>query len=101
MIRHIVLWNWSDGTTEEQKKQAADGLAKLLSLVPTVRTFAFGADAGIDVPRIAGNFDFAVTVDCDDVTDFVAFHTNPDHRTIAGEHLIPFVGKSASIQFEF
>jgi hypothetical protein len=97
MIRHTVLFSWSDDATEEQKKRAADEMAKLLSLVPTVRTFVSGADAGIN----QGNFDFTVTADFDDVAGFVAYRDNPGHRAIIEEHILPILAKHAAVQLEF
>jgi hypothetical protein len=97
MIRHIVLFRWSEDATDAQKKRAADEVATLPSLVPSVRAFACGPDAGIN----QGNYDFAVTADFEDAGGYVAYRDNPDHRAMVEEHILPIVADRAAIQFEF
>jgi hypothetical protein len=97
MIRHIVLFRWSDDATDAQKKRAADEVATLPSLVPSVRAFACGPDAGIS----QGNYDFGVAADFEDRGGYVAYRDNPDHRAMVEEHILPIVADRAAIQFEF
>ena len=35
MIRHVVMFRWTQDATEEQKKQVAAEVARLPSLVPS------------------------------------------------------------------
>jgi hypothetical protein len=97
MIRHIVLFRWSDDATDAQKKRAADEVATLPSLVPSVRAFACGPDAGIN----QGNYDFAVTADFEDAGGYVAYRDNPDHRAMVEQHIAPIAADRAALQFEF
>jgi hypothetical protein len=97
MIRHIVLFGWNDDVTDEQKKRAAAEIAKLPSLVPSVRAFACGPDVGIN----QGNFDFAVTADFEDAGGYVAYRDHPDHRAMVEENILPITAKLAAVQFEF
>jgi hypothetical protein len=97
MIRHTVLFGWNDDATDEQKKRVADELAKLPSLVPSIRAFVSGPDVGIN----QGNFDFAATVDFDDVAGYIAYRDNPEHRAMVEEHILPIAAKRATVQFEY
>ncbi|HLI38249.1 MAG TPA: Dabb family protein [Streptosporangiaceae bacterium] len=97
MLRHTVLFGWSEDATEAQKKRAADEVARLPSLVPSVRAFACGPDAGVN----EGNFDFAVTADFDDVEGYLAYRDNPAHRAMVEQHILPIAAKRAAIQFEY
>lgn len=97
MIRHTVLFSWKPETTEEQKQQVAAEIAKLPSLVPTVRAFASGPDVGIN----PGNFGFAVAADFDDANGYVAYRDNPAHREIVEKYILPAVAQRAAIQYEF
>jgi hypothetical protein len=97
MFRHIVLFAWNQEATEEQKAEAAAQVASLPALVPTIRAFAFGADAGIN----SGNYDFAVTADFDDVAGYLAYRDDPRHREIVAKYLSPIRAERAAIQYEF
>ena len=97
MIRHVVLFRWKDDATEAQKKRAADEVARLPSLVPSVRAFACGEDVGIN----QGNYHFAVAADFEDPGGYVAYRDNPDHRAMVEEHIVPIAADRAAIQFEF
>ena len=97
MIRHIVLFRWSDEATDAQKKRATDEIATLPTLVPSVRAFACGWDVGIN----QGNYDFAATADFEDAAGYVAYRDNPDHRAMVDEHIVPIAAERAAIQFEF
>src|SRR6201997_5884696 len=97
MIRHTVLFKWAADATDEQKKAAATEVAKLPSIVPSIRAFASGPDAGLN----QGNFDFAVTADFDDEAGYLAYRDNPDHRAIVSTYITPITAQRAGAQFEF
>jgi hypothetical protein len=97
MIRHTVLFRWTAQATEEQQEAAHDQLAKLPSLVPSVREFALGPDAGLN----QGNFDFAVTADFDDETGYLAYRDDPAHREIVTRYIQPILGERVAIQFQY
>lgn len=97
MIRHTVLFRWKPEATEEDRKQVATELAKLPSMVPSIRAFASGADVGL----VEGNFDFAVTADFDDVAGYFAYRDDPGHRDIIARYILPLAAQRAAIQFEF
>ena len=96
MIRHTVLFRWTDTATAEQKQLVETELARLPSLVPTLREFHFGPDLGIN----AGNFDFAVTATFDDLPGYYAYRDNPDHRAMVQDHILPIAATRAAVQFE-
>jgi len=49
MIRHVVLFRWTEEATEEQKQRVAAEIARLPSLVPSLRAFHIGSDLGINL----------------------------------------------------
>lgn len=97
MIRHSVLFKWKPEATQEQLQQAAVELAKLPSIVPSVRAFASGPDAGLN----QGNFDFAVAADFDDEAGYLAYRDDPGHRDIVQRYITPILAERAAVQFEF
>jgi hypothetical protein len=97
MIRHTVLFRWKAEATEEDRQQVANEVAKLPSMVPSIRAFASGVDAGL----AEGNFDFAVTADFDDKAGFFAYRDDLGHRDIIKQYILPLAEVRAAVQFEF
>lgn len=97
MIRHTVLYRWKPEATEEDRQQVATEVAKLPSMVPSIRSFASGQDAGL----AEGNFDFAVTADFDDEAGFCAYRDDPGHRDIISRYIVPLAAQRTAVQFEF
>jgi hypothetical protein len=97
MIRHVVLFRWVPGATQEQKERVASELRRLPSVVPSLRTYHLGSDVGVN----QGNFEFAVTADFDDVDGYLAYRDHPEHRAIVGQFIQPIAGQRAAVQFEF
>jgi len=96
MIRHIAAFKWTEQATEGQKQEAAAQVAKLPSLVVSVRAFAAGPDAGLN----QGNFDFVVTADFDDEAGYLAYRDDPGHRDIVARFIVPILAERAAVQFE-
>ena len=97
MIRHTVLFKWAADATDEQQKAAATEVAKLPSIVPSIRAFASGPDAGLN----QGNFDFAAAADFEDVDGYLAYRDHPDHRAIVSQFILPIAAQRAAVQYEF
>jgi Stress responsive A/B Barrel Domain len=97
MIRHTVVFKWNADATDEQLKQIATEVARLPSMVPSIRAFASGPDAGLN----QGNFDFAVSADFDDEAGYLAYRDDPGHRAIVQRHILPLAAQRAAVQFEF
>lgn len=96
MIRHTALFRWTPEATPEQKKLVETLIARLPSLVPTLREFSFGPDLGVN----EGNFDFAVSATFDDLDGYLAYRDNPDHRAMVKDHILPIAATRAAVQFE-
>jgi hypothetical protein len=97
MIRHTVVFRWKAEATEEERQQVANEVAKLPSMVPSIRAFASGQDAGL----AEGNFNFAVTADFDDEAGFFAYRDDPGHREIIRSYIQPLAEQRSAVQFEF
>jgi hypothetical protein len=97
MIRHTVVFRWKAEATAQDREQVANEVAKLPSMVPSIRAFASGADVGF----AEGNFDFAVTADFDDEAGFFAYRDDPGHREIIQRYIVPLAAQRVAVQFEF
>ena len=97
MIRHIVLFKWTDGATAEQKQTVAAELSALAPTVPSIRAYLLGADAGL----ATGNFDFAVSADFDDEAGYFAYRDDPAHREIIARAITPITAQRVAVQFRY
>jgi hypothetical protein len=97
MIRHTVLFKWTDAATSEQKQSVAARLSALPAIVPSIRAFLLGHDAAL----ATGNFDFAVTADFDDEAGFFAYRDDAAHREIVTRDVLPITAQRVAVQFRF
>lgn len=96
MLRHVVLFNWTDEATTEQQRAAADEAGKLPDLIGSIRGFQGGHDAGIN----PGNCDFALVADFDDADGYRAYRDHPAHRSLVEQYLNPIVAARFAVQYE-
>jgi hypothetical protein len=96
MIRHTVVFRWTPEATAEQRQRVSTELARLPSLIPTLRSYELGSDLGVN----EGNFDFAVSALFDDMAGYLAYRDNPEHRAIIHDHITPIIQERGAVQFE-
>jgi Stress responsive A/B Barrel Domain len=96
MIRHVTLFAWIPGATDEQKQQVATELRALSPLLTGLRSLHAGPDVGI----IEGNFDFAVVADFDDAESYLAYRNHPAHRAVVEQVTTPITRDRVSVQYE-
>jgi hypothetical protein len=94
MIRHIVLFTWTDDATDEQKAAVTAELRKLPALIPQLRSYTVGPDAGIN----QGNHDYAVVAEFDSVDDYLVYRDHPRHQAVIAEHIKPILATRAAAQ---
>ncbi|MDQ1507523.1 MAG: hypothetical protein QOD57_5250 [Actinomycetota bacterium] len=97
MLRHVVMVRLTQEMTDAQKEGLRAGLGRLPEVIPEIRSFRFGEDAGLN----EGNFDFVVTADFDDADGYLTYRDHPDHKQLVAELMGPFVTKRAAVQFEW
>ncbi|MGW3352340.1 Dabb family protein [Nonomuraea rubra] len=94
MIRHIVLFTWTETATAEQKAAVTAELRKLPDLIPQLRSYTVGADAGIN----QGNHEYAVVADFDDTDDYLVYRDHPDHQKVIADYIRPILATRAAVQ---
>lgn len=95
MIRHVVLFTWSEDATEEQKAALAAELTELPGRIPEIRSYKFGPDAGIN----PGNHAFAVVADFDNEDDYLVYRDHPAHRALIDGFITPILAGRAAVQY--
>ncbi len=96
MFRHVVLFRWKKGMTEDAKQAVRDGLADLPNAIAGVRRYEYGDDAGL----VEGNFDFAVVADFDDADGYVAYAQHSLHQALIRERIAPHLAERVAVQYE-
>jgi hypothetical protein len=94
MLRHIVLVRFAQDTPDEVRRRAVDELAALPGLVPSIRGYTVGLDAGL-----GGTHDLAIVGDFDDAEGWQAYQQHPEHVRVAEQHVRPHTAERASTQF--
>jgi hypothetical protein len=96
MIRHVALFTWTEGMTEQMEQEFAAELNALAPTLPGVRAYQAGPDAGIN----QGNFDFAVVADFDDAESYLGYRDNATHKDIIRRFSGPNTKTRAAVQYE-
>ena len=97
MLRHVVLFRWTPEATGEQKRRVAAELGTLPGLIPQIRAYQFGTDAGIN----PGSYDFGLVADFDDLDSYLTYRDDPRHRAMIEQYIVPIVAHRAALQYEF
>ena len=95
MFRHVVMFRWKPDTSPDVVASIEAGLAGLPAVIPELRDYRFGRDAGIST----GAYDFVVVADFDSPEDFVAYRDHPTHRAVADGQILPNAAERAAVQY--
>lgn len=73
MIRHVAMFKWREGVSDEQKVAARDSLANLNGVVPSIVEFT----VGFDIKRNPKNWDMVLVGDFDDPSALDEYFGHP------------------------
>jgi quinol monooxygenase YgiN len=98
MIRHVAMFRFKPGVTDEQREAAREALMTNATHCPTVRGYTVGLDLG----RKPANWDMVLVADFDDLEGMEAYSTHPHHNKIAKQNdALTQADVTARVQFEF
>jgi len=98
VLRHVAMFRWKEGVSDEQKVAARDALANLKTAVPSVVEYT----VGFDIRRNPNNWDMVLVADFEDVAALEAYFAHPVMN--AASDLVASVTQkeiTARVQFEF
>ncbi|MFC9977260.1 Dabb family protein [Spirillospora sp. NPDC050679] len=95
-FRHVVMFEWAEGTTTSQQEEVRDRLSALPARIPEIRDYSLGHDAGVN----EGTFDFVVVGDFADLDAYLVYRDHPAHRAVIDEAITPIVARRAAVQYE-
>jgi len=94
-LTHVAVFTWADDVTDAQRAELSDGLAALPGLIPEIRSYRFGPDAGL----VGGNDQFAVVAGFDDVDGYRSYAADPHHVDVVERLLKPIIRTRHAVQF--
>ncbi|HSP27162.1 MAG TPA: Dabb family protein [Ilumatobacteraceae bacterium] len=97
MIRHVVMFRWSESDTDEQLLAMSAALDALPGAIAEIVAYRHGRDLGVGPT----NFQYAITADFANVDDFVAYRDHPEHQRFIADHITGRVAERAAVQFEY
>jgi len=96
VLRHIVLLELDEATTDEQIAALVERLQGLADRVEDVDAVEVGVDAGL----APGNHRLALVLDCPDAEAWRRYQVHPAHVEVVSERIKPLLVSRAAIQFE-
>jgi hypothetical protein len=95
-VTHVALFTWKPGTTAQQIQELTDALTSLPALIPDIRSFRVGPDAGVS----PGNDAYAVVAELDDLDAYRRYAADPRHRDVIDRLVMPILGTRHAVQLE-
>jgi len=95
VLRHVAMFRWKEGTSDEQVDAIEVALATLPGAIPELRDYHFGRDMDLE----PASFDFCVVADLDDEQSWAIYRDHPAHRKIIDELIKPFVETRVALQY--
>lgn len=96
MFRHVVIFNWTDEASSEQRDGA---VAALRRWAETAREFGT-LTVGVDVGLAEGNGDVVVVLDLPDRDTYAAYAADERHLAMLREHIRPILARRCAVQHE-
>ena len=97
VFAHNVFFKWKPGTTPGEIAEMAAALDTLPAMVPSIRSYTFGADLGLGQPD--SSWDFAIFAEFDDEAGWREYVSHPAHVAVRDEILVPRIADRATVQF--
>lgn len=91
----MAVFRWVEGSSSDDVDALATALAGLPAVIPEIRSYRFGPDAGLGV---SANADFAVVADFDDADGFATYAAHPAHQDLLVRLLRPILAERMSVQ---
>jgi hypothetical protein len=96
MIRHVVVFTWSDDADDARRTTTLDALRGLEQSVGGMTSLTVADDAGLS----AGNADTVLIADFPDVEAYTRYAQDPLHQAIIAEHVRPFLAQRSAVQYQ-
>jgi uncharacterized protein (DUF1330 family) len=96
MLRHVVLFTWSDAVDPERRRRTVAALRRLREDVGGMSSLEVSDDAGL----VEGNAHTVLVVDFADAEAFRRYASDPTHQAVIAEHVRPWLASRSAVQYE-
>ena len=96
MIRHVVVFTWSEDADAQRRAATVQALRRLPQDVGGTESFVVADDAGLS----AGNADTVLIADFRDAEAFARYAQDPVHQAVLAEHVRPWLAVRSAVQYE-
>lgn len=94
MLRHIVMFSWKEGVSAKDVIDVSAALDEMAQQISSIRTFLHGSDLGIS----AGNCDYVVCADFDDLEGYENYRDHPQHQSVVANVIAPRMSSRNAVQ---
>ena len=95
MLRHVVLFTWSDAADAERRATTTAALRRLREDVGGMSALSVEDDAGL----VEGNAHTVLVADFADEDAFRRYAQDPLHQAVIAEHVRPWLAARSAVQY--
>jgi hypothetical protein len=95
MIRHVVVFTWSESADTDRRARSVDALRRLRDDVGGMTSLTVAEDAGLT----DGNAHAVLIADFPDADAFRRYAQDPVHQAVIAEHVRPFLAARSAVQY--
>jgi Stress responsive A/B Barrel Domain len=96
MIRHVVVFTWSDRAGADRRTAAVQALRRLREDVGGMTALTVAEDAGLT----EGNAHAVLIADFPDAEAFRRYAGDPVHQAVLAEHVRPILAARSAVQID-
>jgi hypothetical protein len=97
MIRHVVVFTWSEDADAERRAATLAALRGLEQDVGGMTSLVVADDAGLS----PGNADTVLIADFPDAEAYSRYAADPVHQAVLADHVRPFLATRSAVQYRF
>ena len=94
MIRHVVLFTWSEQADAARRAGTVEALRGLRDSVGGMTSLVVADDAGL----VDGNADTVLIAEFPDEEAFSRYAQDPEHLRVVAEHVRPWLASRSAVQ---
>jgi hypothetical protein len=95
MIRHVVVFTWSEAADAQQRRTTMEALRRLRQEVGGMTSLVVAEDAELS----DGNAHTVLMADFPDVEAFYRYAQDPVHLSVIAEYVRPFLAARSAVQY--
>ncbi len=95
MIRHVVVFTWSDEADEQRRATSVEALRRLRDDVGGMSSLVVAEDAGL----VDGTGHAVLIADFPDDEAFRRYAQDPVHLAVLAEHVRPWLASRSAVQY--